>query len=505
MQLRVKQEHIDRFLKLFAFFLILCGVVSRVTVFFHSRNLFIDEANIARNVFERSFLQLATPLSYEQYAPPVFMWMLKLSTVFLGYGEMAFRLFTLLCSAAALGVMYLLMKRLTSLRSLWYPIGLMAVAFIMLRYSTELKQYMSDVLIVLSLILLALKTDIFNISRKRFVLTWFIAGTVAIWGAMPSVFALTGVGCYYFFDALRRKQYALSGIVAFTGVLWLCQFAIYYFLILKPQIESNYLQNFHQDYFLYATPSVMSEWKHNWNVIKTLIQETGGYSDFFGAANVLLLILGTAFFLRKDFMKSLLILVPLAAVMLAAGLNQYSLIPRVALFIMPLFLVIMGYGLEQLMGVRWKVVPVVLFLLGLKGIYNHSMVGAMMVQKKEIEHITKAMDFVQGQGLTGDQIYVHNGARPSFIYYSQIHPMRNKWARIRDAHLLSWDANYSGIAANASDTVALVLTSVYPDDLKRTLEAMEVHRREIARVDEEGCHSFIYVKKPAQAPASKGD
>ena len=486
---------LDVFFKAIVILIILTGIAVRVAVFLQNRNLFIDEANIARNVFERNFFQLAAPLSYEQYAPPVFMWMLKLFTSIFGYGEYAFRLYPMLAGAGSLIVMYYLLKEITSIKSLWYPLGLMAVSYIMIRYSSELKQYMSDVLIILSLLLLALKTNIFDISKARFLLVWFIAGSVAIWGAMPSVFVLTGIGVYYLVDILRQKRWDKLFPLVLTGILWLVQFAVYYFLILKPQIESNYLQNFHQDYFLFATPENRDEWMHNINVVKNLIQEAGGYSVYSLVFNVAMLVAGCLIFLFRDFTKSLLFIIPLASVLVAAALNQYSLIPRVALFIMPLMLLLIGYGFDQLMNLRWKVIAVVAFLFGAKSLYDHSMVR-MMWEKHETEQITDALDFLNDNGINlGTNVYVHNGARPAFIYYTQIHPDQQKWERIEDAHLLSWDADYNSIAENTAGKTALIFTSVYPDDLAKTRGIMEQHNIEIAKLEKQGCFAYVYERK----------
>src|SRR5690606_18886085 len=138
---------------------------------------------------------------------------------------------------------------------------------------------------------------------------------------------------------------------------------LYYFLILKPQIESNYLQNFHMDWFLYATPGNKGEWEHNLRVLRNLLEEAGGYNFVTLGFNTILLLTGIIFFTRNT-SKSLLVTIPLFAVIVAAALNQYSLIPRVALFTMPLMLILIGYGMEQLMRVRFIAVPVIVVVLG---------------------------------------------------------------------------------------------------------------------------------------------
>lgn len=490
-----KADYIDSFFKILVFGIIATGIAVRIAVFLQNRNLFIDEANIARNIYERNFFQLALPLGYEQYAPPVFLWSLKLFTGIFGYGEMAFRLFPLLAGIGSFIVMFYLLKEIISYRSMWYPLALMAVAYLLIRYSTELKQYISDILVILSLMLLALKQDIFKTGKMKFLVLWMIAGTVAIWSAMPSVFILAGVGFYYLAEVLKRKEYEKIYILLVMGGFWIAQFVFYYFAILHPQIDSNYLQNFHQEFFLFATPESKEEWLHNGRVINALIKEAGGFNQTGVYFHIALILSGSILFFKKSLSRGILFVLPLMLVLLAAALNQFSLIPRVALFTMPLFLLLAGYGLDRLMTIRFWPVPVAVFLFCAKKVYDHSSVN-MAWNRTETEEITDAMQFVIQKGIhSGEDLYIHNGARPAFIYYTQMHPDSSRWAKIKNARLLMWDADYESIAQSARDTTGFILTSVYPEELERTQAIFRNHLKEAARLEKPGCHAFIFTKK----------
>ncbi|MEI8278333.1 MAG: hypothetical protein WCG87_01145 [Bacteroidota bacterium] len=285
-------KSLEKYLKILAWLIILVGVVVRVAVYIQNRNLFIDEANLARNIYERGFMALTTPLIYEQYAPPVFLWMVKLSALLFGYGEMALRLYPLLSGIGALVLMLLIMKELTSFKSLWYPLFLLASATILVKYSSELKQYMSDVFWVMSLVLLTLKTDVHKRSVVQFVFVWLIIGSVAIWSSMPTVFILSGVGSYYIWSCLLNKNYKKLIPVVIVGCLWLVQFLFYYLTILKPQANTSYLQNFHKDYFLFFIPNGKDQLMHNWYVCKGILLEAGGTTALAWIFNLLMFSLG---------------------------------------------------------------------------------------------------------------------------------------------------------------------------------------------------------------------
>ncbi|MFI5196411.1 MAG: hypothetical protein ACHQD8_04915, partial [Chitinophagales bacterium] len=130
-----------KLLKIFIAIILLWGIAIRIIFFLQNRDLIIDEANIARNLYERGFAQLALPLSYEQYAPPVFLWIEKLLVLLFGYSEYALRLYPLLAGIASLFLFTLVIREIASLRSAWFPLFLMVVSYTFIRYSSEVKQY----------------------------------------------------------------------------------------------------------------------------------------------------------------------------------------------------------------------------------------------------------------------------------------------------------------------------------------------------------------------------
>jgi 4-amino-4-deoxy-L-arabinose transferase-like glycosyltransferase len=260
------KNNLGKFLDILPYIIIGIGILLRITVYLQNRSLIIDEANVARNLFERDFAGLTLPLSYEQYAPPVFLWLLKLSVTLLGYSEYALKLYPLLCGIATLILLYKVLQHYTNNKSIWYVLALVATGWIYLRYSTEVKQYMPDAALMLSLVLLALKLDISRVPPSRFLLYWALAGSIAIWLSMPVVFLLAAIGLYYLLLTVKQKQYNKLGILAGIAAVWAVQFVFYYITILQPQIHSSHLQNGHSLYFLIPFPSGIDEWVSNWNV-----------------------------------------------------------------------------------------------------------------------------------------------------------------------------------------------------------------------------------------------
>lgn len=494
MPISLNKNKTDKLLFWIAVFIMVAGIITRLVVLLQNRNLIIDECNIARNIYERGFAALAQPLDYEQYAPPVFLWALKLFTNLFGMSEQVLRLYPFLTSIGALIMMYLVLKEYTSLRSLWYPLVLFAVAHIMIRYSTEAKQYMPDVFITLLLIWLALKTDIRSMPSYKFLLFWFVIGSIAIWSSMPAVFILASVGVYYGYICLQQKEYKKLGLLIFLSLLWLGQFAFYYYAILKPQIQSDYLQQFHKDYFLYVLPHSYQQWKQDYHILADLLESAGGYHALAVIFHTLLILAATGVLLYKHTAKGLLIITPLAIVVIASMAHQFSLLNRVALFTLPLLLILIGYGFDLFLKVRFVAWRFLMVVIALICIVNHNNAYKMINKPFSTEDFTTGLSFLKKEHISGGQLYIHNGSRPALIYYTRMHPAKEEWAQFKDAHLLYWDANYDSIATNAGGRIALIITSIYPDELAHIRSVMEAHMQLVDKMDNHDKHRvFVYV------------
>ena len=472
--------------------IILTGIALRLVYYFQNNNLIIDEVNIARNLVERDFAGLLSPLRYEQYAPPVFLWIEKAFSLVLGFSEKALRLFPLITGLAAIFVFYEILKRLLLIKSLWYPLALLALGTIYVKHSVEVKQYMPDVLISLLLVLLTLKTDLSGTSQRRFLLVWILAGSLAVWSSMPSVFVLSGIGAYYGWQALAEKKRVLLWRILIPSLLWLVQFILYYQIILKQQITSSYLQNYHQDYFLFAFPSSSEEWIHNGTRIHAFLGDIGGYTALALIFNGILICIGIVYLLKKQKQIFILLALPIALVLLAAAFRQYSLIERLILFSLPLALVIVGYGLEQLMQIRFLAIKIGLVLLSVICIENFSMLDVFH-RRYGFHEITEGLNYLKQKRVNGAQLYIHNSSGDSYIYYTQLHPAREEWKDLYGATILKWDSDYTLETRDLQDTVYFLYTGGFsPEERQKRISQIEVNMKQVDYFEKYVCFVFGY-------------
>lgn len=499
----------DRLLKMLAILILLAGAVLRISIYLQNRNLIIDEANVARNIYERGFAELLQPLSYEQYAPPVFLWITKVDSILFGMGELSLRLYPIICGLLALILMYRVLRHLMPLQAIWYPLILFACAPIMVRYSSELKQYMPDVFISLLLLWLALRTDIREKRPGRFALLWIIVGSVAVWSSMPSVFLLAGVGCYYGWTCFSEKDYKKLLQVTGISIVWVAQFAVYYFSILEPQANSEYLQKFHHYEFLFATPSKLEEWQHNWYVFSALMRQFEGLYPYVHDINTGFLLVAVVMLVRKAKARAFLLIVPVLGVCAAAAVDKYSLMPRVALFIIPVLMILIGYGFSWFAYL--KSVPLKVLLLVMTLYAAGCNIAELRKEPFKYEELTEGLAFLQEHELPGVAITVYHASVPAFIYYTTMHPQQDKWADIKNADRMSWYHNYDSLGWqmrhvwSSRRPLGFVYTNTTKAEFDKRNNGIKKHMQELYRLDKPYIKAYIYIKPEEEEDTTEGN
>ena len=229
------------------------GVVARTVVLFFNRSVFLDEANLAAVILTGTPSEFFAPLPFEQYAPPIFLLLVKGATI-LGQGsEMVLRFWPWLAGVTGIWLCFRLAQH-------WFPtfwprylvVGGFALAPMLLRYSTEVKQYSTDVWTVLLVLTLHSRRSAEAWQIRDWVL-WAVLGVLLPWFSMPSVFLLAGMGGLELFRLYRKQAWSrMIGLILLGGG-WLGSFYLYYTAVLRENVGEELLQRFHAPYFFSFT------------------------------------------------------------------------------------------------------------------------------------------------------------------------------------------------------------------------------------------------------------
>ena len=351
-------------------------------------------------------------------------------------------------------------------------------------------------MITLLLLVATIKSDDYVIN-SRFMLAWILLGSFALWLSMPAVFVLFSIGLYWLIKFLKEKRQQQLKRIFIIGGLWLAQFVLYFYLILQAQISSDYLQNYHANSFLYS-PHKWSSLIHDIKVLSGIISQAGGFTSLALISNSILLLLGSYTLIRKERLRSILLLLPVILLFLAGLLHKYALADRLVLFIQPIIFVLLAYGVYFIFQFRNKLVYLFCTLIFVINVFNHQNFK-FILEKFEIQEIHYALDKIESKQVqkSYDPIWVHNGAAPAFIFYTQMSPKKDKYEGLSaQGKLLSWDTDYSAMCHELAKgkSVWILMTNYFPKEKEQILNDMACAEL-ISVLDEPGCLLLRYEKK----------
>ena len=166
---------------------------------------------LALNIVERDFIGLLKPLDYNQGAPVGFLLAEKLIITIFGKGDIQLRLIPLLAGCASLILLYLIGKQVLNPPGLITALALLAISPTLVYYSSEVKQYSSDVFSILVLFWFAL--DVFRTGKLGFqkIVILSVAGVFGLFFSHPTLFVLAAIGTIMFMDIELKRD--LTGLI----------------------------------------------------------------------------------------------------------------------------------------------------------------------------------------------------------------------------------------------------------------------------------------------------
>jgi hypothetical protein len=441
--------------------LVLAGLILRLRQYLADRSLWLDEAMLTNNILARSFGGLFQPLDNNQGAPIGFLLLQKSITLILGTSEYALRLFPFVAGLVALALMFMLTRKIVSPFAGLFALAFFAFSPELVYYASEVKQYSSDVAIALLLILLYLKIDSPThksvtaspmkrgeavSSSKRGLLreehprndeierTGYksepteikikdaallaLAGTLAMWFSHPALFIVAALGIALFVSALRARDQKQILLLVAVGAAWVFSLGALYFLNLRQLSTHQFFLDYWAAGFL---PHDLSAFAWLANSLQAPFRDLLSLqTDYFVTA--LLFFVGLINLWRWNPRFGLFLLLILFFSLLASFLTLYPFAGRMILFLSPIFILLLGEGIEVLAGMfsrpTWPAWTVRILLAGylLFGPLTTSIEN--FVTPKYQEHIRPTMQYLRDYRKDGDLIYVYYWAEHAVRYYA---------------------------------------------------------------------------------------
>ena len=407
------------------------GIILRLSQYLYNRSLWLDEAHLANNIINLSYVELTNYIK-GVYAPIGFLWTEKFFSQLLGHSEYSLRLFPLLSGILSLFLFYKLSKYFLNNKSALIALSLFVLTDSLIYYSSEVKQYSSDVLFFLIIYLTMIGYQRIKNKKMTSLFLPAIVGMLSVWFSQPAIFILSGLGLTFLLSAFIKRHLPQLKYYTFITSCWIISFLTYYFSFLRPSLTDKGLL----DFWNYAFPPFLPISFNN------LIWYKETFLALFSAKllGLTFLWLGVpalflGFFLlyhRKN--EFLLLVLPITITFFASALHLYPFADRFILFLIPSFLIIISLGLERMVNfgrqssrrsIKFAVI-VILTLLLFHPILNASYYS---FHPRTAEEIKPVLEYFQKNRQNEDIIYLYYGAIPAFDYYQNLAHLNSKYLR----------------------------------------------------------------------------
>jgi hypothetical protein len=400
---------------------VLVGLVFRLTQYLADRALWLDESLLALNIVGRGFGELIGHLSFDQAAPTAFLLVEKTATVLFGSSEFALRLVPLLCGLASVPLFAILA------RSLLRPVAsvvatlLFAAAAGPVYYASEVKQYSGDLAAALILLLLAPSLLRPRLTHRR-ALGVAAGGAVAILTSHPSVFVAGGVSLVVALAWIVRRERPDPWVAAAVAS-WLCASGVIIGLGLRGAAHLETLAGGGSG--IYVHPLASGE-RLEW--LRSLVGSFNRLLGFSSAAAlrpvfwgiVILALAGLVTLAIRRPLQAGYLAGPFALMTIASIAHKYPIFDRTLLFLVPVAAILVAEGAASLpalishRGIRRGVAAVlaagVLLLPTIKAVQH-------LVHPRGREEIRTALKHLRSQWRPGDTLYVSYQTQFAMRYY----------------------------------------------------------------------------------------
>jgi len=400
---------------------ILIGAAFRLSQYVANRSLWFDEAALALNIIHRSLVGLAQPLDYSQGAPLGYLFFQKLLTVLFGNRDYVLRIFPLLCGLSSIWVMYELAKRVLVERiAVFAAVLLFAVSDRLIYYASEAKQYSSDVLICVVLLLAMVCCLDRNLSRRDLALL-AVLGAAAVWVSYPALFILAGTGCALSAHFIWRRNWRSTVLIGCVAGFWLVNFIVPYFVALREQSANDALLASWNEHRSFMPLLPWREWQWFVDTFRSVLDNPIGLRR---RSSAIFLAIGMISLYLRRWQLALILLLPILLALIASALHKYPFSGRLLLFLVPIVFLIVAEAVGRVgsLLVSLKLpqmgLPVALMALTLLAIKPSYYALRHLWEPRLVEETKPMMAYLSTYRREKDMVYVYYGAVPAFLYYS---------------------------------------------------------------------------------------
>ncbi|HYL36157.1 MAG TPA: hypothetical protein VEV17_09625 [Bryobacteraceae bacterium] len=391
------------------------GVALRLRYYSYNYSLFFDECALTQNIENRSYGNLSQTLEYDQAAPFGFLYLQKIVISVLGDSEAALRALPLTCGMLAIVAFYFFTRKLLKGWALVAANVLMGVNQLAINYSAICKQYSTEMLVAVVMLMLSYPLFDRSCPRGLFWRNSVILGLLP-WFSFSALFMLAGIGIIMACAQASGGRWLVSKRIAWLCLLWVALLLpIYQYSIRPGTLNSSLHTMWAEDYMPLQSLADCLGWI--WNKFVEVCEMAFNKRLWFLAAAGIT-VGTTASVLHRDWA----VLAGAAALCVcygAAALHQYPVRGRLVLFAMPVLILLLVRGYEWL---RRMFAGVVLLaadaIVGAALLWcTLSAIKAVFLYPTYIDQPREVLRFARSQWRPGDRLYATPYSTACVLYY----------------------------------------------------------------------------------------
>ncbi|MCB9251750.1 MAG: glycosyltransferase family 39 protein [Flavobacteriales bacterium] len=384
--------------------------------FLSFRSLWSDEAKLALNITDRSWTGLLKALDHNQVAPIGYLMLEKTFSLIFGNSDWSMRIVSIVSFFVSVYfflsiTVFIFKDKLTSL----YATTFYATTILVVSYSAEVKQYMTDVVVGLTLTYYAILYIEGKLKDKWWL--YSIIGVIAIWLSNVAVLLLFLIGLYILYTEFKASKRNYSFILKVPGS-WLISFIFYYYAFIDGHPSTKFMVEYWQNAGAFISHDVLDATFYRSVSSKfTLFFEMMNFSVY-SMVFLPFPVIGLYKLYRKVPGYFYLLISPFVLHLIIAYFKIYPFSKRMILYQFPNFVLILFYGFSVILNFfqKYKALNFLFPLLISSNIFMLFRYG-FPIEKEEIK---KSMSYIRSNYTEGEKIYVYYGATPAFQFYRDL-------------------------------------------------------------------------------------
>lgn len=397
--------------------IIVAGIVLRIAQFLYNRSLTEGEAALALNIVERSYLDLLKPLDYFQAAPVGFLFVQRCAVNAFGTAEYALRLFPLVTGIIALFFFYHCAKRILTKEAIPIALILFAVGDHLIYFSSEVKQYSSDVLCVLLIVTLFVAVQ--KNKPVLYYLAYGLVGAVVIWFSHPAIFVFIACAVVLVLSLIYRKNFAALLLLCCGAVVAIASFTTNYLVSLAPLSRTTVLlETWHKSFAPFPPTSLPDVYWYAY-VFLRMFTFPVGLSQYELLLGVVAFVFGAIYMYRAEQKIITAFILAIIITLFASALRLYPFEGRLLLFLTPLIILLVAQGIASIQSkasIGSPVVGIVLVLIVL--VHPILRAGYHAVKPRAPEELRPVVEYVDANYREGDVLYIYYASFNAYQYYA---------------------------------------------------------------------------------------